>query len=418
MTRSLKCVVLSALVIACAACGGDSSEPQVLHVPSPEWRDQVIYMLFIDRFDDGNPANNDQGLGEFDPAKGTHFSGGDLQGVIDRLDYIQSLGATAVWISPPVANQWWSTPYSATGWHGYWAVHFKEVDKHFGSLADYRHLSDELHRRGMYLIQDIVANHTGNFFTYDSGYDPTDTAKNFRLLEEGTDQPAPEQYPFNLIDRLNPEHAEADVYHWTPQVIDYADRYQELNYSMGHLSDINTANPLVIQTLKESYRFWIDEVGVDGFRVDTAILVEHEFWRRFLHDDDGIYAHAKDAGKSHFLTFGEVTSVSDPYEDSGEVMVSSYIGDEGGPLFNSMLGYPLYSDIKNVIAYGTPTEHLAYRMQKFMDAYPDPFVIPNFVDNHDTPRFLSAGHGAALRQALALLFTIPGIQTIYQGNEQ
>ena len=80
----------------------------LLHVPSPEWQDQVIYFLMTDRFNDGDPTNNDQGLGEFDPAKSSHFSGGDLQGVIDQLDYIQNMGMTAVWTTPWVANQWLS----------------------------------------------------------------------------------------------------------------------------------------------------------------------------------------------------------------------------------------------------------------------------------------------------------------------
>lgn len=418
MSISTRSMALLSITLLLTACSNEEDEPLQLHVPSPEWRDQVIYMLFIDRFDDGEPGNNDQGLGEFDPGKGSHFSGGDLQGVIDRLDYIKSLGATAVWISPPVANQWWSTPYSAAGWHGYWATDFKAVDRHFGTLDDYKQLSHELHRRDMYLIQDIVANHTGNFFAYSGDYDAKDTAKNFYLLEKDSTQPAPTQYPFNMVDRLNPEHADADVYHWTPSVIDYADRYQELNYSMGHLSDINTENPVVINTLKDSYKYWIDEVGVDAFRVDTAILVDHEFWRRFLHDEDGIYAHATRAGKQHFLTFGEVSSVSQPYEDLGEQSVNSYLGTDEKPEFNSMLGYPLYGEIKNVLAYGAPTGQLAYRLQRFMEVYKDPFVVPNFVDNHDTPRFLSAGHGAAFKQALALLFTVPGIPIIYQGTEQ
>ena len=208
--------VQDAVADGCAADDGP-----LLHVPSPDWRDQVIYMLMIDRFSDGDPGNNDQGYGEYDPSLASHFSGGDLQGVMDRLDYIRSLGATAVWITPPVYNQWWSTPYQAAGWHGYWAVHFQEIDPHFGTLETYKRLSHELHCRGMYLIQDIVANHAGNFFGYDGEYDPGDTARNFYLLEPDSHQPAPVQYPFNQIDRLNPEHFAADIYHWTPPVQDY-----------------------------------------------------------------------------------------------------------------------------------------------------------------------------------------------------
>ena len=65
---------------------------------------------------------------------------------------IEELGVTAIWQTPPVLNQWWSTPYSAAGWHGYWAVNFKEVDPHFGTLDSYRELSHQLHCNGMYLL--------------------------------------------------------------------------------------------------------------------------------------------------------------------------------------------------------------------------------------------------------------------------
>ena len=389
-----------------------------LHVPSPAWQDQVIYMLFIDRFEDGNPENNDQGFDEFDPTSGAHFNGGDLEGIIERLDYLRSLGVSAIWVTPPVANQWWSTPYVAAGWHGYWAINFREIDKHFGNLGDYRRLSHELHCRGMYLIQDIVANHTANFYTYDGGYDPADTAKNFRLLEPDSHQSAPTQAPFHMIDRLNPEHAAANIYHWTPTIADYADRYQETNHMLGQLADLNTENPVVIAELKDTYKYWISEAGVDAFRVDTAMLVEHEFWNRFLHDSDGIYAQAQHLGKDSFLTFGESVSISEPFKDDGERKLKGYMGSPEQPYLNSMLNYPLYFEIRRVIGRGAPTRQLAHRLNLFMQSYEDPYSIPNFIDNHDTPRFLATGNIGAFEQALVLLFTLPGIPILYQGTEQ
>ncbi len=401
---------------ASEACASDGD--LLLHVPSPDWRDQVVYMAFVDRFADGDPSNNDQGFGEYDPTLPSHFSGGDLTGLIERLDYLQDLGVTAVWVSPVFANQWWSTPYQATGWHGYWPTHFQEIDPHFGTAEDYRRLSHELHCRGMYLVKDIVANHVGNFFAYDGEYDPEDTAKNFRLLEPDSHQPAPTQYPFNMVDRLNPEHAAADIYHWTPGINDFASPHQEHYYSLGHVSDINTENPRVIAAFKEIYKDWIAQYGVDGFRMDTTSLVPFPFWNAFLRDDDGLYAYARELGKEHFLTFGEATAISEPYHDAGERRVAAYLERDGqlGP--NSMLGYPLYHGIRRVLGEGMETAALAYRLSAFMERYADPFVIPNFVDNHDTARFLSTAPPAALRQALALVFTIPGIPIVYQGTEQ
>ena len=418
MSRAILTSVIAILAGLSAAQENCPTDGLMLQVPSPAWQDQVIYMLFIDRFDDGDPGNNDQGHGEYDPGSGAHFSGGDFDGIIRRLDYLKSLGITAIWISPPVANQWWSTPYRATGWHGYWAVNFLEVDAHFGSLEDYRRLSHELHCRGMYLIQDVVANHTANFYTYDGGYDPADTAKNFRLLEPDSHQPAPTQPPFDLIDRRNPDHAAANIYHWTPTLQDYTDRHQETQYMLGQLADLNTENPVVIRALKDTYRYWISEVGVDAFRVDTVMLVDHEFWSRFLHDDDGIYAHARRLGKDHFLTFGESVSISEPYRAEGERKLKGYIGSKEKPYLNSMLGYPLYFEINRVLGRGQPTSQLGYRLELSMTMFDDPFSIPNFIDNHDTPRFLTTANVPAFEQALALLFTVPGIPILYQGTEQ
>ena len=89
-----------------------------LHVPSPDWRDQVVYFAMIDRFDDGDPRNNDQGAGEYDPADGAKYSGGDLAGLMRRIAHLRGLGATALWITPPVANQWWDPPVGYGGYHG------------------------------------------------------------------------------------------------------------------------------------------------------------------------------------------------------------------------------------------------------------------------------------------------------------
>ena len=88
-----------------------------------------------------------------------------------------ALGATALWITPPVANQWWDGSARFSGYHGYWAEHFAEVDPHLGTLDDYRDLSDALHRAGLYLVQDIVVNHTGNFFRHGAGWQARDPGR-------------------------------------------------------------------------------------------------------------------------------------------------------------------------------------------------------------------------------------------------
>ena len=431
-------LMLAAILLAVASCkrGDDAftdlrkvafeaAEEEgelLLHVPSPDWRDQVIYFLMTDRFNDGDPGNNDQGAGEYNPALESHYSGGDIQGVIDQLDYIQDLGATAVWTTPVVANQWWSTHTDYSGYHGYWATDFRQIDPHVGTLLDYRRLSDQLHRRGMYLIKDIVVNHTGNFFNYrdgHEGYDASDTARNFLWLEpEDSPQRAPTQPPFDQIDRNNPAHEAADIYHWTPSIFDYRNTDHQFTYQLATLADINTTNPVVIDAFKQTYGDWIRDAGVDAFRIDTVRYVDHDFFHHFMHDADGINASARETGRDHFLAFGEVFDTSKPYQNDGEQRVASYLGSTERPELNSIISFPLHHDFKTVFAQGLPTDHLAYRIEQHMSMYDDPHVVPTFIDNHDMERFLASGDIDGLHQALAALLTLPGIPVIYQGTEQ
>lgn len=387
-----------------------------LQRPSPDWRDQVIYFVLTDRFADGNPANNDQGAGEFNPASSAHYSGGDLAGIKSKLDYIQHLGATALWLTPPVANQWWSQKVQYGGYHGYWATDFMAVDAHYGTLADYQQLSKALHQKGMYLIQDIVVNHTGNFFGYNGPYDGKDTAKNFELYEKGL-QAAPSQPPFQLINRLDPKAAKANIYHWTPPISDPTVPGQEFSYQLANLADLNTSNPQVRAALKQSYRFWLEQVGVDAFRIDTAKYVEHDFWFDFLHAPDGIKAKALELGKQHFFTFGEVFEASRVFDNDGEQKLKAFLGNNNKPELDAVIAFPLYFEINAVLAEGRPPAQLGYRLAEHA-RFPKPHLTPTFLNNHDTKRFLAAGSVNAFIQAYALLFSIPGIPVIYQGDEQ
>lgn len=395
-----------------------------LHVPSPEWQDQIIYFLMIDRFNDGDTTNNNQGMNEYDPADFRKFSGGDIQGVIKKLDYIKNLGATTVWVTPPVANQWWDSSIQYGGYHGYWAENFKKVDVHFGTLADYQLLSHQLHKNGMYLIQDIVANHTGNFFRYEGKFDPNNITANYKKMTASTPINTPTQYPFNLNDPNNPEHRNAGIYHWTPEISNYEDPVQKLSYQMADLDDINTNNMVVREVIRDSYGYWIHVVGVDGFRIDTIIYVELDFWPDFMNSDSktapGINQVAKKTGRDNFISFGETFIKSKPMQADGDKEVATYQGTKEKPALNSMLNYPLYYSIKEVFSQGLPTQYLGYRLNTYVNGgiYKDPYIMANFVDNHDWSRFIRNSKPVALKQALALLFTIPGIPVIYQGTEQ
>ena len=137
--------------------------------------DDVIYFLMPDRFADGDRSNNDpaKSKGLYDRTKGRHYHGGDLQGVIDKLPYLKSLGVTAIWTTPVYDNndkldtkEVYPGMPETTGYHGYGATDMYAVDEHLGDMAKLRELVDKAHALGLKVIQDQVANHTGPYHVW------------------------------------------------------------------------------------------------------------------------------------------------------------------------------------------------------------------------------------------------------------
>ena len=416
------CLLLLASAPAHAACAREAPALAPRHVPSPDWRDQIVYLAMIDRFDDGDPTNNDQHTGEYDPQDPAKYNGGDLCGLTRRLDYIKDLGATALWITPPVANQWWDGQIHYGGYHGYWAENFMQVDAHFGTLQDYRALADGLHSRKMFLIQDIVLNHVGNFFSYRDGWNSKDPAAHFSLNADSRPHDHPTQAPFSHNDARKASDRKFGIYHWTPTIKDFADTNQQFNYQLAELDDLNTENPLVRTALRESYDYWIREVGVDGFRVDTAFYVPPALFRDFLYSKDkkapGILLTAAATGRKNFHLFGEGFGLDRPFDDTQAKRIDAYQRDADGPLLPGMINFPLYGTTLAVFARGHPTAELAYRLKSLSQRAGDPHLMPTFVDNHDVDRFLAGGTPKALLQSLLMIMTVPGIPVIYYGTEQ
>jgi len=410
-------------LLALALAGAAQAQAPKLHVPSPDWRDQIVYFVMTDRFADGDPKNNDQGVGAYDPTRGDRFNGGDLKGLTRRLDYIRGLGATAVWLTPPNRNQWVDPMLGYYGYHGYWAQHFKQVDPHLGTLADYQRLSQGLHARGMYLVQDIVVNHVGNYFDYVGGWDATDPARFYTPNPKSLPSAAPTQWPFSLNDPRRTQDRAAGVYHWTPALADIKVREHELNHQMSGLDDLDTENPLVRRALRDSFGWWIRHAGVDAFRVDTAFYVPPEFFADFMHAKDrrapGIAEVARRTGRRDFLVFGEGFGIDRPGEDVQTRRIESYVrSPEGEQRMGGMLNFPLYGAMVDVFARGRPTAELADRVQRMMALHSRAHWMPSFVDNHDVDRWLAGGSEASLKQALLAVMTLPGIPVLYYGTEQ
>jgi alpha-amylase len=151
---------------ALAACGGASSiehpwDREHRTNADLDWRDQVIYQILVDRFENGDPANDYN----VEPTIPGRYQGGDWQGIIDRLDYLEELGVTALWISPVVQNTEEDGGFAS--YHGYWMQDPLRPNPHFGDLLKLRELVDKAHARDMLVILDVVTNHMGQMFYYD-----------------------------------------------------------------------------------------------------------------------------------------------------------------------------------------------------------------------------------------------------------
>lgn len=372
--------------------------------PSPaDWRDLTFYQIFTDRFADGDTSNNESTPGaRYEPAKPHGIHGGDFQGIEQHLDYIQGLGAKAIWITPVFLNE------SNSAWHGYGAINFDLISPQLGGLKALRDLIQSSHRRGIYVLIDVVANHTGDVITSDDpgwpSYRPTGEGYHLRWRDPKTIPPP----PFN---NLNWYHNRGRIENWN-------DPTQSVIGQFFTLSDLRTELPEVRAALLQVYQKLIRETNCDGFRVDTVRHVERSFWGPWC---TAIRAYATSLGKTNFLLFGEVADRQDE-----KLAIFTVPEMKGEKVFDSLLDFPFYYAIREVVGLAeAPTRQLTQRWQH-LAAPPysrDSLTqLVTFIDNHDQPRFMAKesadGDPQRLRQALVLLYTSIGIPCLYYGTEQ
>lgn len=309
----------------------------------------LIYFIMTDRFNDAAP--NEYYANKKD-ASGYH--GGDLQGIIEKLDYINSLGFTAIWITPVVDNQ-------PGGYHGYWAIDFYKVEEHLGNLDDLKRLVEEAHLRGMKVILDVVINHTGSLhpFVYDK----------------------------------------PDWFHAKRLITDWNDQRQVEDGWLAGLPDFDQSNPQVMEYLIDMALWWIDQTGVDGFRLDTVKHVQKEYLTKF--------AYAIKARYPDFYLVGEVFD-----SRAGFIEGYSMTGIDG------FLDFPMYYGISDTLAKDKGPEALE-RAVISGSLYSRRNLMGTFIDNHDVPRFVNRLDEPVrrLEQALAVAMTYTGIPVVYYGTE-
>ncbi|MFN3429972.1 MAG: alpha-amylase family glycosyl hydrolase [Candidatus Sericytochromatia bacterium] len=324
-------------------------------------QDQVIYFVFTDRFHNGNRQNDM----DTNPADPHAYHGGDLQGVIDKLDYIQGLGATTIWISPFNDNQDNAYLGKYWGYHGYWIENFDQVDEHMGDEATLKRLVDEAHMRGMTVLFDAIVNHTG----YDAAIvkDPK-------------------------YDRW---------FHRNGGVTDWNNPFQNENHDVAGLPDLNTENAEVLAEMTRVWADWVERTGADGFRLDTVRHVPIPFWNVFN-------GEMKKRFGPEFFILGEVSyhngRTYPPYLEGANV--------------DALFDFPQFEAMVDVFATGKSCKLLARTLDLDL-LYKHPGQMVTFLDSHDEKRFMTVAGGDLNKLRLALMYqlTMRGIPMLYQGIE-
>jgi glycosidase len=400
--------------------------PQHDVFPSPgDWRDVFMYQLLIDRFDDGEEHPL------YDPKKppkrgrereqGGIFQGGKLKGITRRLDYIKGLGCNAIWISPPFKQN----ADEAGSYHGYGIQDFLSIDPRFGTTEDLRELVRQAHNRGMYVILDIVINHSADVFHYEEKETPykkdgTYTFKDWHRVgktkEIGRDDAI---WPIELQDpsAFKRKGAIRDL--------STADYDEAVNGDFFSLKELDTTNPKVMDVLIRAYKYWIAVTDVDGYRIDTVRHVEPNNMAIFC---NAIHEYAIHIGKHNFFLFGELIGDDD--------LIHKYIGgnkpapgtNQWYPRLDAALDYPLYAILDEVIKGEKSCVDLRNRYDYFRRFFRNfaeagQYYV-TFIDNHDNPhrpfrRFLNNTNDWRLgAMGIGYLLCNFGIPCIYYGTEQ
>lgn len=394
---------------------------------SPNWQDQVIYFLMTDRFYNGTTSNDKDPSFSYNEnqALESHYNGGDFVGIEQKLDYIKDLGATAIWITPPVKNQVHEGFYH--GYHGYWASDFTQTDFHFGTLEEYQSFVSKAHEKGLYVIQDIVVNHTGDYMKIGETVTASMLANKplpgyvFKLNPSSIPTMQPEQLPWSMNNPnlyTEDELRYSSFYNWRPIISDFGDESQLLTFQMSDLDDMKTTNPVVQNLLRGYFRYWIDKANIDGYRIDTVSYVQPEFFEDFIHGtqsgNEGVREYARKAGKNDFISFGEAWNQYD-------TKVAPYTKDPqtGKKRIDSIIYFPLTFVIRDVLSGGRATNLISEVLnQRYTIGYDNPDRMVTFIDNHDIDRLIKNTNKELVRAAYAIIMTIPGIPQIYYGSEQ
>lgn len=361
----------------------------------------LIYLLTPDRFANGDPRNDDvEGLTERGVDRNHNYKrhGGDLAGMIAQLDYVKSLGVTAVWPMPLLEND-----MPAASYHGYAITDHYRIDPRYGTHADYLKWADGLHARGMKAIKDMVFNHVGTgHYLYQSPPDsswfnawPSAPANDPRAKARGEEKPA-----FTSLHRYQTLY--------DPYASDRDRVRQTDGWFVGSMPDVNGRDPHCARYFIQNSLWWIEEAQLDGFRVDTWLYPDQAFLRDWM--------AAVKSFESQFYVFSE------SWVHSAHAQ-AFYLKTH--PDLPGAADFPMYWGLKKAVerpsgwnegmadVYNALASDYLYGVDRAGDH------LVTFLDNHDEGRFFGkVGKDLdRFKLGLGMLYTMRGIPSIYYGTE-
>lgn len=372
-----------------------SRKPNSANRPSYSSKD-VMYLIMPDRFANGNPSNDSQ-INLTDKANRNEPSGrhgGDLRGIINNLDYLQNLGATALWLTP--ANE---DNENRTSYHGYAQTDLYQIDGRYGTNEEYLELSRALQKRGMMLIQDYVTNHWGISHWLIQDLPTKDWIHQF---PDGEGKYGFKRSNYRITSQFDTNVADID-------------KKEALNgWFDTTMPDLNQSNPLVLKYLTQNAIWWIEYAELGGLRVDTYPYndkVAMAKWAKAITDE---YPNFNIVGEAWMYNPAHISYWQ---KNSKIAEIDGYNSN-----LPAVMDFTLYTDLPSALKEEDGWDK---GMIKIYNSFGNDFLYPDinnilvFFENHDTERFneIFNGDSRYYKMALTLISTVRGIPQIYYGSE-
>lgn len=349
---------------------------------APDWvKDTVWYQIFPERFANGDKSIDLKGTlawGSKTKVTNDMLFGGDLRGVIDKLDYIADLGFNGIYFTPI---------FEAPTTHKYDTVDYYKIDPAFGTNETFKTLVEKAHSLGIKVVLDAVFNHCGFKHPYFQD-----------VIEKGEDSEYAQCFHIHEFPVVNFPLSEKG----------FPMRHGRLNYETfaftPNMPKWRTGNPVAEKYLLDVAKYWVENYDIDGWRLDVSNEVSHEFWRK-------LKRHVR-AVKDDFFILGENWDNSDPWL-KGDQFDSVMNYEFTYPVWHLLSREPLYSD------YGV--EAFKDAISRLLVSYPKNVTanLFNLLDSHDTSRIRTILHedDALVKLAFVLQMTFSGTPSVYYGSE-